>query len=155
MPWLLSGMLLGALAVTLVCLISARFAAPSGIVDAGSYEEFREAGEFPPVLFERDEFYITRDENGEPKALYVYPPPAQVHNRPDCAVLWQLPMPDGTRMDTLRDRCYGATFTRDGAWISGPSSRPLDQFRVQVKDGRLLVDVRHLICTGPGPCKKL
>lgn len=151
---LIAGLLLGALVVGVVWFTQAGDAEDRQ-VDAGSYEEFVNAGTFPPVLFARGDFYLVKTETGEPRAFYVYPPVAQVHERLGCAVTWQEAGEDAVRAGVFRDPCFGATFTRDGAWVSGPSSRGLDQFPVEVKDGRILVDTGRLICEGPGPCKLL
>lgn len=157
---LVAGLLIAALAVGVVWF--ARAGEEHGHrVDAGSYEEFVNAGASVPVLFLRDDFYLVQTEAGELKALYAYPPIAQARERADCPVTWQEmdrdAGPSGSDGGTgrFRDPCFGATFTRDGAWVSGPSSRGLDQFPVDVKGGRILVDTGRLVCNGPGPCRRL
>ena len=57
--------------------------------------------------------------------------------------------------EVFRDPCIGNTFSRDGTYLFGLSPRSLDQFRVTVKGGRVLVDTRRLLCDGPGVCQRL
>lgn len=157
----LAGLLIGVLAIGVIRIAQVDDEDEGRSVDAGSYEEFVNAGIFPPILFARDSFYLVKTEVGEPKALYVYPPVAQVHERPGCAVTWQEMGQDGgpaggeSSSGVFRDPCFGATFTRDGDWVSGPSSRGLDQSPVEVKNGRILVDTGRLICDAPGSCNRL
>jgi hypothetical protein len=152
---LLAGLLIGALAVGVAWFSQNPADSEGRIVDAGSYDEFVNAGRFPPALFVRDDFFLTTTETGELRALYAYPPFSQVQRRPDCAVRWWEQNPVGSGASVFRDPCFGATFNRDGSWVSGPSSRGLDQFPVTVKDGRILVDTRRLLCDGPGDCRRL
>jgi menaquinol-cytochrome c reductase iron-sulfur subunit len=39
--------------------------------------------------------------------------------------------------------CHGATFTKDGARVSGPSLRGMDTLETSVKDGQLLVRFQY------------
>lgn len=149
---LFAGILLGALGVGVVWFTRDNEDQKGRVVDAGSFDELVNTGGFPPVLFARDGFYLVMAVTGELKALYLYPPISQVRERPDCAVTWQ---EHGVSEGVFRDPCSGATFSRDGVWLSGPSSRGLDQFPVEVKDGRVLVDTRQLVCDGPGDCRVL
>lgn len=152
---LLAGMLIGALVVGTVWFAQGGADQDGRIVDAGSYEEFVQAGAFPPALFVRDDFFLVQTEAGVLMALYAYPAISQLRERSDCAVRWLERSPVGGSGGQFRDPCFGAAFARDGSWVSGPSSRGLDHFPVEVKDGRVLVDTRRLVCDGPGDCKRL
>ena len=152
---LLAGIVVGALAVGLVWFLQARAQGPAGVVDAGSVAEFEGAGDFPPVLYASHAFYLVKLDTGEPRALYAYAPFVQVMDAPGCPVEWHDRVPETEWVDVFRDRCIGGTFSRDGTRLFGPSTRNLDQFRVEVRDGRILVDTRRLLCDGPGPCRRV
>ena len=44
--------------------------------------------------------------------------------------------------------CHGSQYNRWGEWMGGPAPRGLDRFRVEVDDGRLMLDTSEII-TGP------
>ena len=153
--WLLSGVLVGAVGVVLVWFVQVRSQDRALIVDAGSVEEFEAAGTFPPVLYASHAFYLVKLDTGEWRALYAYAPFVQVMEERGCPVEWHESLPPTHWVNVFRDRCIGNTFSRDGTRLFGPSTRNLDQFRVEVRNGRILVDTRRLLCDGPGPCKRL
>ena len=153
--WLLSGVLIGAVGVGLVWFVQVRSEDRALIVDAGSVEEFEAAGTFRPVLFASHAFYLVKLDPGEWRALYAYAPFVQVMERHGCPVEWYESLPPTEWVNVFRDGCIGNTFSRDGTRLFGPSTRNLDQFRVEVRNGRILVDTRRLLCDGPGPCKRL
>ena len=43
------------------------------------------------------------------------------------------------------DPCHGATFALDGTHLFGPSPRDLDQYRVEISAGRIIVDTTRLL----------
>jgi hypothetical protein len=154
--WLVSGVVLGALAIGFVWFLQATAARAGRVVDAGPVDAFLSAGPAPaPVLFARDDFYLVKTAEGEPRALYVYPRPAQMQNRPGCAVVWRPEFQFDGRTSFFREECFGTTFTLEGRLVFGPFDASLDQFRVEMKDGRLLVDTRRLVCDGGNSCKRL
>jgi hypothetical protein len=152
----LGGVLLGALAVGLLWAVQALVEGPGRVVDLGPLDAYpTDTTDWPPVLWARDDFYFVLTEEGEPRALYAYSAFAQLHDRPGCSVSWFASLPPTDWMDIFRDPCSGSTFSRDGTRLFGPSSRNLDQFHIEVKDGRIVVDTRRLLCDGPGPCRRL
>ena len=157
-PWLVPlavGIALGALAVAGAWFIHGRMTGPGRVVDVGPLDAFSTPGTFPPILWARDDFYLIKTEAGELRALYVYPSNAQSENRPGCAVTWFEELPPTEWYAVFRDPCIGNTFSRDGTRLFGPSPRSLDQFRITVKSGRILVDTRRLLCDGPGVCRRV
>ena len=155
MRWLLTGMLVGAVGVGLAWFIQARSHSQTRIVDAVSVADFDAAGPIPPLLFASHAFYLVKLDTGEPRALYAYAPFVQVMEQRGCPVMWYETFPPTEWVQVFRDGCIGNTFSRDGTRLMGPSTRNLDQFRVLIRDGRILVDTRRLLCDGPGPCKRL
>lgn len=151
---LTAGFVLGGLAVGAVWFVTARDQ-EGGLVDAGLLSEFQAYGQFPPVLYASHAFYLVKTEAGEPRALYAYAPFVQVMDEPGCPVEWHERVPMTEWVEVFRDRCIGNTFSRDGTRLFGPSTRNLDQVPVEVRDGRLWVDTRQLLCDGPGPCRRL
>ena len=157
-PWpvtLLAGVVFGALAVGFIWFVQSRARSETGIVDAGTLEDFTAARDFPPVLYASHAFYLVKTDTGELRALYAYAPFVQLMERHGCPVEWHESLPPTPWVNVFRDRCIGNTFSRDGTRLFGPSSRDLDQFRVEVRDGHILVDTRRLLCDGPGPCRRL
>ena len=157
-PWLLplvGGVALGTLIVGGAWFICGRTTGPGRVADVGPLDAFSASGTFPPILWARDDFYLVKTETGELRALYVYPANAQRENRPGCAVTWFDALPPTPWTEVFRDPCIGNTFSRDGMRLFGPSPRSLDQFRITVKSGRVLVDTRRLLCDGPGVCRRL
>ena len=153
--WLLSGMLVGAVGVGFAWFIQARSHGRTHIVDAMSAADFEAAGTFPPVLYASHAFYLIKLDTGEPRALYAYAPFVQVMEQRGCPVEWHETFPPTDWVQVFQDRCIGNTFSRDGTKLFGPSTRNLDQFRVEIRNGRILIDTRRLLCDGPGPCKRL
>jgi hypothetical protein len=157
-PWpatLIAGIFLGGLAVGLICFVQAQPLNRTGIVDAGPVADFEAAGQFRPVLYASHAFYLVKTDTGEPRALYAYAPFTQVQENRGCPVEWHDHIPGTEWAEVFRDRCVGSTFRRDGTYLFGPSTRNLDQFRIEIRDGRILVDTRRLLCDGPGPCRQL
>jgi hypothetical protein len=152
---LIAGIVLGAFVVGFLWFVQSRGDAETAIVDAGTLEEFEAAGQFRPVLYASHAFYLVKTDTGEPRALYAYPPFVQLHERRGCPVEWHDRVPVAEWVDVFRDRCFGSTFSRDGTYVSGPSSRNLDQFRIEIRDGRIFVHTEQLLCDGPGPCRRL
>lgn len=152
--WFLAGAFVGAaLAATAAFVVERQTAGPGRVVDLGPVESLATADLVPPLLDARDGFYLVKMETGDFHALYVYPTTA-ARERRDCAIVW-----DGTfrlenRTGFLGDRCSGAGYHLDGSPAFGPIFRPLDQFPVQITNGRLLVDTRRLQCNGPRPCTR-
>lgn len=106
-----------------------------------------------PISFPLDDFYASRDANGDFYALYLYPPGYYGHAR-GCRVIY-IP---GDIVETAGgavgpglfvDPCGGARFGRDGALISGPADRGLDYFEFEAAVEGWLVDTRTLYCGAP------
>jgi len=103
-----------------------------------------------PQAFPLDDFVLGRDSDGDFHAFYVYPPGYFGHVR-GCRVVWD---PDAV-IDGPRGRagpglylepCGGAHFDRDGALVSGPADRGLDEFEVEPGVDGVIVDTRRLLC---------
>ena len=60
-----------------------------------------------------------------------------------CTVPWRSDFTYGGRTGWFRCPCHGSTFTKEGGiLVFGPSSRPMDRFRLEVQDdGSIVVDV--------------
>jgi hypothetical protein len=104
-----------------------------------------------PVLFPLDEFYASTGEDGQLRALYIYPPGFYGHTR-GCPVVWAAdaegsPSADGP--GAFLDPCGGARFARDGTLIEGDAPRGLDRFKTEPGIEGIIVDTRTLYCGEP------
>lgn len=97
-----------------------------------------------PVLFPLDDFYSSNGADGAFRALYVYPPGFHGHTR-GCKVVWIADTAFGSA-GAFVDPCGGARFDRDGAWLSGPAERGLDEFKTEPGIEGVIVDTRTLYC---------
>ncbi len=121
----------------------------------GRLVQTRITGEYEgePISFPLDDFYASRDADGEFHALYLYPPGYFGHSR-GCKVIY---IPTEIQQTTggpvgpglFVDPCGGARFARDGALISGPADRGLDTFTAEAAVEGWLVDTRTLYCGEP------
>lgn len=107
--------------------------------------------ESPPVLFPLDEFYASTGEDGQLRALYLYPPGFYGHSR-GCQVVWApdaqgSPGEDGP--GAFLDPCSGARFARDGSLLEGDAARGLDHFKTEPGIEGIVVDTRTLYCGQP------
>jgi hypothetical protein len=103
-----------------------------------------------PVYFPLDELYVSTDESGTIRALYVYPPGYFGHVR-GCRVVWignEVVENSGHRFGPglFVDPCGGARFGRSGEMIQGPADRGLDYFTTKPGLGGVIVDTRELHC---------
>ena len=102
-----------------------------------------------PVLFSVDEFYAGTGSDGAVHALYVYPPGFFGHDR-GCKVVWSPGLTAfGSTSGEFIDPCGGARFNRDGALVSGPADRGLDEFKTEPGIEGVIVDTRTLYCGAP------
>jgi menaquinol-cytochrome c reductase iron-sulfur subunit len=75
--------------------------------------------------------YITKDKQGELRVL------TSVCPHLGCTVAWN------KDKDQFICPCHGATFSPDGARVSGPSLRGMDTLETSVQDGQLLVRFQY------------
>jgi menaquinol-cytochrome c reductase iron-sulfur subunit len=75
--------------------------------------------------------YITKDRQGQLRVL------SSICPHLGCTVPWN------KEKNEFICPCHGATFTRDGSRISGPSQRGMDTLETSVQDGRLLVRFQY------------
>jgi menaquinol-cytochrome c reductase iron-sulfur subunit len=75
--------------------------------------------------------YITKDRQGQFRVL------TSVCPHLGCTVPWN------KEKNQFVCPCHGATFTRDGSRISGPSQRGMDTLETSVQDGQLLVRFQY------------
>ena len=106
-----------------------------------------------PVLFQIDDFYMSRDGSGTLHALYVYPPGYSGHTR-GCRVVWDDADTVEFGEETIGpgvfiDPCRGARFDRDGTLVAGPADRGLDYFEMEAGIDGYVVDTRTLFCGPP------
>ena len=73
-----------------------------------------------------------------------------------CAIAW-LPRWDFEGIKGwFRDPCHGATFTRAGYNVFGPTPRPMDTFPARIeRDGTLVIDTRHAVPGGPDNAQRI
>jgi hypothetical protein len=109
-----------------------------------------------PKAFPGDGFYLIRLDDGSLAALYVYPPGYFGHAQ-GCHIRWDV-APDlnstFNQKDMWMEGCGGSLWDPSGHRLFGPTPRDLDRFAVSIRDGRLLVDTRRLICTAD-PCGRV
>lgn len=107
--------------------------------------------ESAPVLFPLDEFYASTGEDGQLRALYLYPPGFYGHDR-GCQVIWSPDAQGSPRADgpgAFLDPCSGARFARDGTLLEGDAPRGLDRFKTEPGLEGIIVDTRTLYCGEP------
>lgn len=102
--------------------------------------------EAEPVLFPLDDFYAITGSDGALRAIYVYPPGYHGHTR-GCKVAWIADAAgSGFSLGAFVEPCGGARFDRDGALLSGPAERGLDEFKTEPGIEGVIVDTRTLYC---------
>jgi len=102
--------------------------------------------EAEPVLFPLDDFYAITGSDGALRAIYVYPPGYHGHTR-GCKVVWIADAAgSGFSLGAFVEPCGGARFDRDGALLSGPAERGLDEFKTEPGIEGVIVDTRTLYC---------
>ncbi len=87
-------------------------------------------------------FWLVKLQTGEIIALSqrsTYDP------RP-CTVPWRPDFEFQGRKGWFRDPCSGTTWDINGQIMFGPAPRSMDRYRVDVRDGRIFVDVGTLFC---------
>lgn len=106
--------------------------------------------EAEPVLFPLDEFYASVGDDGRLRAFYIYPPGFHGHTR-GCKVVWSAAedVAGSAMAGAFIDPCGGARFARDGALLSGPAERGLDEFKSEPGIEGMIVDTRTLYCGAP------
>jgi hypothetical protein len=108
-----------------------------------------------PVPFPLYDFYLSGDERGVPRALYMYPPGYYGHIR-GCKVLWvasDVVEIAGERAGPglFVDPCGGARFDRVGRLVAGAADRGLDRFDVATEVGGAIVSLDVLYCGEEAP----
>lgn len=99
-----------------------------------------------PVLFPLDDFYAGTGSDGALHAFYLYPAGYFGHAR-GCKVVWMADaVGRGFSVGAFVEPCGGASFDRDGAWLSGPAERGLDEFKTEPGIEGVIVDTRKLYC---------
>jgi nitrite reductase/ring-hydroxylating ferredoxin subunit len=113
--------------------------APSSSVDLGAADHLEVGG----VRWhaEHQLFLVRTDE-----AVMAF---AQASPKQGCRLLLatDYAVPDFFMRDgaVFSDPCHGATFAIDGTRLGGPSPRDLDQYRVDLRQGRITVDTTRLL----------
>jgi len=113
------------------------FGRTDGAVPAGSAAA-REVGSGPSL----GTFHVVRLPDGEVLALYA----RSTHL--GCTVPFRPTFVFSNREGWFRDPCGGATWDMAGYRVFGPAQRGLDRFAVEVRDGKVYVDLGDL---RPGP----
>lgn len=96
-----------------------------GIIQVGKVEDFT-LGSVTPVQAGR--FYLVRLENGSFIALW------QKCTHLGCSVPWV------ESEKQFHCPCHGSLFSTVGEVTGGPAPRPMDYFRVEIKEGEVFVD---------------
>jgi cytochrome b6-f complex iron-sulfur subunit len=121
------------LAATLKFLQPPKVAGFGGLVLAGKVDEFPQ-GSVTRVMAGR--FYILHNQDG---LLAVY----QKCTHLGCSVPWV----EGEGQ--FHCPCHGSLFNRNGEVIGGPAPRPLETFRIEVKNGEVWVDTSKPVNRSP------
>lgn len=115
---------------------------PARWVDAGAADGLAVN---QPVRNVEGRFWLVKQESGEIIALSQR---STYHLRP-CTMPWRPDFEFQGRKGWFRDPCSGSTWDVDGRIMFGPAPRSMDRYRVDIRDGRVFVDVATLWC-GPG-----
>jgi nitrite reductase/ring-hydroxylating ferredoxin subunit len=97
-----------------------------------------------PVRFADERLYLVKQPSGEILAL------SQTSTHLGCTVPWNPDFEFNGTTGWFRDPCHGATWDTSGARVAGPAPRDLDRYEVRVEEGRVQVDLKHLILGPPG-----
>ncbi len=121
-------------------------------VQAISADYPKEFLEHWPIFFRLDSFYLSVEDD-EYVALYAFDPNLN-SRRQGCIVDWLPDFEFMGRTGWFRDPCFGATYDRSGNLVSGPSPRDMDRFAVEIRDGFVYVDTRHVLCAPGVECER-
>ena len=120
-------------------------------VQAISADYPKEFLEHWPIFFRLDNFYLTVEDD-EYVALYAFDPNPN-SRRQGCIVDWLPDFEFMGRTGWFRDPCLGGTYDGSGKLASGPSPRDMDRFAVELRDGFVYVDTRHVLCASSEECE--
>jgi cytochrome b6-f complex iron-sulfur subunit len=134
------------LAVAAVVVTVIAFAWPTGVkverarwVDAGTVDALAVN---EPVRDAEHGIWLVKQESGEVLAL------SQRDPHLGCTVPWRPDFEFQSRRGWFRNPCHGETYDLAGVCHFGPCPRGLDRFPVRVRDGRVQVDMEHVVA-GP------
>ena len=134
------------LAVAAVVVTVIAFALPTGVkvgtarwVDAGTVDALAVN---EPVRDAEHGIWLVKQESGEVLAL------SQRDPHLGCTVPWRPDFEFQGRRGWFRNPCHGETYDLAGVCHFGPCPRGLDRFPVRVRDGRVQVDMEHVVA-GP------
>jgi len=92
------------------------------------------------VLFDEEHrLFIVRNEQGHFYAL------SSVCTHLGCLINWRPVSVPGYPEGVISCPCHGSIFSKVGNVISGPATRSLDRFGMQIEDGRLYVDKNDIV----------
>ena len=120
-------------------------------VQAISADYPKEFLEHWPIFFRLDNFYLSVEDD-EYVALYAFDPDAN-SRRQGGIVEWLPDFEFRGRTGWFRDPCFGGTYDLSGKLVSGPSPRDMDRFAVEIRDGYVYVDTRHVLCAPSEECE--
>ena len=108
----------------------------AGTVDALTVNE--------PVRNIEGRFFLVKLESGEIVAL------SRRSTHRGCTVPWRPEFEFQGRKGWFRDPCSGSTWDIDGQIMFGPALRSMDRFRIDIRDGRVFVDISRRLCAPGG-----
>ena len=135
------------LAIVAALVLLAVFAWPSGPrtgearwVDAGLLDAIPAN---QPLRFAEERFWLVRLSSGEVLALW------QADPNDGCTVPWRPDFDFLGHKGWFRNPCHAQTYDLAGRCFAGPCPRGLDRFPLEVRDGRVRVNVKATILGPP------
>ncbi|MFH1941528.1 MAG: ubiquinol-cytochrome c reductase iron-sulfur subunit [bacterium] len=103
---------------------------------AGSPADFQ-----PNTVFFNEAYrlFIVRDDRGLFYAM------SSVCTHLGCLVSFKPDWSTGDSVEAISCPCHGSTYDAFGRVMSGPASRPLVRFRIELINGRLFIDTRDIV----------
>ena len=92
------------------------------------------------VVFNEDyRLFIVRNKQGDFYAL------SSVCTHLACLVNWRSESVSGEQEGAISCPCHGSIYDEIGNVISGPAPRPLDRFRMELENGKLIVNTNEIV----------
>lgn len=96
-------------------------------------------------IHNRHGFYVVLLPSGETIALSEQDPRQVPGAATECSIDWRSDFIFEGKTGWFRGRCSGSTFMVNGALVFGPSPRSMDRYAVEVKNGDVWVNTRHVL----------